>query len=45
MSRKDKIQLVYWCKICELTAVVTNEMNTCAFCQGELKEIGWVEEA
>jgi hypothetical protein len=45
MSREDRVQLVYWCKSCGLTSMVTNEMNTCAFCQGELKEIGWVEEA
>jgi len=44
MSREDKVQIVHYCKTCSLTALTTNEMKTCAFCQGQIEEIGWVEE-
>jgi hypothetical protein len=44
MSREEKVQIVYWCNTCKLTSLVINAMQTCAFCQGELKEIGWVEK-
>lgn len=44
MSREDRTQLVFWCKTCDLTAVVTNEWKSCGFCEGPVEEIGWVEE-
>jgi predicted RNA-binding protein with PUA domain len=44
MNKKYETELVYWCKTCELVATVKNKTNTCIFCQGELKEMGWVEK-
>ena len=41
---RSKTQLVYWCKQCGTTLVVTMPQTACGLCQGDLKEIGWVEE-
>lgn len=38
-------QLVNWCKQCGTTHLTTMPQTNCVMCQGELKEIGWVEES
>lgn len=43
MSKEQ--QLVSWCKQCGLTFVTTFLPESCGSCQGEVKQIGWVEES
>lgn len=45
MAKEDKVQNIYYCKQCDITSVVTNEWNSCGFCGGDIKDIGWVEES
>lgn len=44
MTKEDRVQNVYWCDTCRTTSVVTNEWISCGFCNGEVEEIGWIEE-
>jgi rubrerythrin len=45
MNKDDAVQVVSWCKECGTTFVTTHLPESCGFCQGPVKELGWVEES
>jgi hypothetical protein len=45
MSKEDRVQLVSYCNTCGTAAMTTNTIGTCVLCEGQVKEIGWVEES
>jgi rubrerythrin len=44
MNKEDNVKLVSYCNICGTTIITTNTAGTCPLCEGQLYEIGWVEE-
>lgn len=45
MENDKAVQKVSWCKQCGFTFVTTFLPESCGSCQGQLVEIGWVEES
>ena len=44
MSEEKIVQIVAWCRNCGHIFVTGDTQESCESCDGELKEIGWVEE-
>lgn len=44
MNESNKAMNVYYCETCNTTLVVSQQMDKCGFCEGTVKDIGWVEE-